>query len=94
MYRRALAIDPDDVDDLCNYVNALENKGERDEAIEMFRRALAIDPDDVNALCNFGLVLKKIGDRDEAVEIFRRALALDPNHEYIVKHLTHYISHT
>ena len=43
-YRRSLAIDPNNHDYLLELGNALDKRGEHDEAAEMFRRALAIDP--------------------------------------------------
>ena len=44
MYRRTLAVDPDDIHALYNCGLALKKKGKYEEAIEMYRRALAIDP--------------------------------------------------
>jgi len=43
-YRRVLAIDPNDRDNLRSCGDALDKRGEHDEAADMFRRALAIDP--------------------------------------------------
>jgi protein O-mannosyl-transferase len=78
-YRRALEIEPDDVDTRNNLGNVLAGRGQVDEAIVHFQKALEIEPDDAKTHNNLGIVLAGRGQADEAVVHFRKALEIEPD---------------
>jgi superkiller protein 3 len=76
-YRKALKIDPADVDSL---INLAVDTGEEDapEARNLLARALKADPGNANAHLNLGLLLKKDSDYKAAVSELREAARLNP----------------
>jgi superkiller protein 3 len=76
-YRKALKIDPADVDSL---INLAVDRGEEDapEARNLLARALKADPKNANAHLNLGLLLKKNSDYKSAASELREAARLNP----------------
>jgi tetratricopeptide (TPR) repeat protein len=78
-FKKALAVDPENV----NVHNSLGVcygvQGESDLAIDAFETAIRLDPDDVMGTFNLGLAHIKRGDREKALELLHRALELDEN---------------
>jgi tetratricopeptide (TPR) repeat protein/serine/threonine protein kinase len=74
----AVALRPDSAGAHLNLGKALEEDGQRDEAITCFRRALELDPKYVTALAHLGFTLTAKGRVDEAIACCHRALELDP----------------
>lgn len=76
-FKKALAVDPENV----NVHNSLGVcygvQGESDLAIDAFETAIRLDPTDVMATFNLGLAHIKQGDREKALELFLEALELD-----------------
>ena len=78
-YRRALEINPANVDVLSNLGNALARLNRLDDALDVLRRALASDRDYPDAHYNIAHALAAKGDAAQAMDHYRRALALRPD---------------
>jgi tetratricopeptide (TPR) repeat protein len=76
-YRKALKINPADVDSL---INLAVDTGEEDapEARSLLARALKADPRNADAHLNLGLLLKKNSEADAAISELREAVRLNP----------------
>ena len=76
-FKRALAVDPNDV----NVHNSLGVcygvQDKLDEAIGAFETAIRLDPEDVMATFNLGLAQAKQGNPEKALELFLEAHRLD-----------------
>ncbi|MCK4729149.1 MAG: DUF2225 domain-containing protein [Desulfobacterales bacterium] len=76
-FKRALAVDPQNV----NVQNSLGVcygvQGKLDLAIDAFETAIRLDPEDVMATYNLGLAHRKQGDREKALGLFLQAHSLD-----------------
>ena len=78
LYRKYIAIKPDDADALRNLGAIGLQMGEAEAAIGLLRRSLKIDNTSADAQCNLGLALKQAGHLDEAEQAYRSAIAIDP----------------
>ena len=74
---KALEIDGEDVEVLCNKGITLTDLGRYKEAISVFDKALEIDGEDVEVLCNKGITLTDLGRYKEAISVFDKALEID-----------------
>ena len=76
-FKRALAVDPQNV----NVQNSLGVcygvQGKLDLAVDAFETAIRLDPEDVMATYNLGLAHLKQGDREKALGLFVQAHSLD-----------------
>jgi tetratricopeptide (TPR) repeat protein len=81
LYRRGLALAPDDPE-LRNALGwTLFQEGKTAEAVEEYRRALEANPKDVRAHDNLALALVELGQLDEAVDHYEASLAIKPEAE-------------
>ena len=78
MIRRAIAVEPNNAEAHNDLGNALNEKGQLDEAIAAYRQAVALDPNFSEAHNNLGVVRFQ-GKLDEAIASYGRAIALSPN---------------
>ncbi|MCG8346035.1 MAG: tetratricopeptide repeat protein, partial [Chlorobiales bacterium] len=80
-YKRALEVDPDDVDVLGSYAIFLSDvRKSYDEAEKYYQRAIEADPKHAHALCAYALFLETVRKQhDEAEKYFRRAIEVDPD---------------
>jgi tetratricopeptide (TPR) repeat protein len=78
-YRRALALDPEQVDAWVNLGRLLHEGGDPAEAARLYREALARNPDDAIVHFNLALALEDLNEPDAARAHYERALALDPD---------------
>jgi tetratricopeptide (TPR) repeat protein len=85
--RRALAIDPGNLQARADAGNALFRSGRAEEAMECYRRVLELDPRSADAHNNLGLCLASLGRREEAVANYEQALALEPRHAQALDNL-------
>lgn len=80
LYRRVLAVAPDDPNAL-HYLGVLHHQTRRpDEAVDLLRRAIASSPDDPGVHNNLGNVLSEQRCFEEADAAFRAAIALAPGY--------------
>ena len=77
--RRALRLQPDDVDVLNELGAAVWRQGRSAESEAIFLRASTLQPNDFRILNNLGLALYDQGLIDEAGSCYRRALRANPN---------------
>jgi len=78
-YRRALELDPDNVNVLTDLGAILYYQGKLEEARQMLERALEIDPKHPAALFNAGLVARDQNDYEAAAVYFEKFIAANPN---------------
>lgn len=76
-FKRALAVDPQNVNVLNSLGVCYGVKGRFGQAIEAFETAIKLDPQDVMATFNLGLAHFKQGDQEEALELFLLAHRLN-----------------
>ena len=77
-YKRALALDPTDLDVLRNSATLLGYLGRLDEALALEEAIVHRDPVNVNALFNLGYYQRMAGQLDAAITSFRTVLSLSP----------------
>ena len=76
--RRALEMEPNNIQALNNLGTVLRSQGMLDQAADCYRRALSIEPDDAELHFNFGNVHRDQENASEAIGCYRRAVALRP----------------
>ena len=76
--RRAVDLDPNQVDALAFYAELLYLSGRRDEGLAVFRHAAAVDPFQLDHNTGLGFALFNLGLLDEAARQFRKVLDLEP----------------
>ena len=77
-YKRALVLDPTDLDVLRNSAVLLGNLGRPDEELALDEAVVRRDPVNVTALFNLGLHQRYAGRLDAAIASFRTVLSLAP----------------
>src|SRR5207249_2868639 len=77
-FRRALALDPADLDVLRNSVMLLAALGRLDESLALNQALVRRDPVNVNTLFNLGLFQRRAGRLDAAIASQRTVLSLAP----------------
>ena len=58
--------------------NALQDKGNLEEAIEAYKKAHSLRPDYAESYYNMGNALKDKGKLKEALDVFKKALSIEP----------------
>jgi TolB-like protein/Flp pilus assembly protein TadD len=77
-FKRALALDPSDLDVLRNSAVLLANLGRLDEALALDEAIVRRDPVNVAALYNLGMDRRDAGQFDAAITSLRTVLSLSP----------------
>jgi TolB-like protein/Tfp pilus assembly protein PilF len=77
--KRALALDPADLDVLRNSATLLADLGRLDEALTLEEALVRRDPVNVTALFNLGIIQRHAGRLDAAIASFRTVLSLAPS---------------
>jgi len=77
-YRKALEVDPDNVDARINLGRLLHVTGKLPAAEEQFRIAVRHGKPNATALFNLGVALEDLQRGDEAMEYYRAAIEVDP----------------
>ena len=80
IYRRCVAIDPNDALARLDCANAVRHQGRRDEAAELYRQAAEIDPSLAEATYELGCMALDAGDEEQARAAFEKTLVRDPQH--------------
>lgn len=80
LFKKALALNPNDAAALTNLGAALSDMGKHREALEVLRKAEAIGSSDRNLYFNLAVALMGIdgSGRDEAQSMFEKAFTLEP----------------
>jgi TolB-like protein/Tfp pilus assembly protein PilF len=78
-FKRALALDPADLDVLRNSATLLADLGRLDEALTLEEALVRRDPVNVTALFNLGIIQRHAGRLDAAIASFRTVLSLAPS---------------
>jgi tetratricopeptide (TPR) repeat protein len=76
--KRALALDPDNVDALWSQAAVLRHQRALPEAAEMFQHALKVAPDDSASRRALGAIYYLQGRIDESIDTYREVLRRDP----------------
>jgi serine/threonine-protein kinase len=76
--RKAIKLDPNSAGAHTNLGNALDEKGQVDEAIACYRKAITLDPKFAGVHYDLGLALARKKKVDEAIACYRKAIDLDP----------------
>jgi Flp pilus assembly protein TadD len=79
LFRHALAVTQDNWLAHINLGEALDAKGQTDEAIRHYEEALRLKPDHPSAHINLGAALDDKGQTDEAIRQYQEALRLKPD---------------
>src|SRR5438067_4451671 len=77
--KRALALDPVDLDGLRNGASLLESLGRLDEALAIDEAVVRRDPVNVNTFSNLGLYQRMAGRFDAAIATYHTVLSLSPS---------------
>ena len=77
-YRRAIDLEPSQVNAHVYCATLLEILGRFPEATAVGQRSLALDPMSITVSSEYGRVLFRAHKYDDAIRQFQRALALDP----------------
>jgi adenylate cyclase len=78
-FKRALALDPSDLDVLRNSAVLLASLGRLDEALTLLEAVVRRDPVNVTGLSNLGLYQRRAGRIDPAITSYRTVLSLSPS---------------
>ena len=93
MLRKALKINPNDVDARTELGRTLYNLGNNNEAEKEFREAIRINTNIARAHYWFGSLLENLQRYNEAEKEFRDALMVDPNNVYAHQSLGELLLH-
>lgn len=77
-YRRALRLNPDNVQVQNNLANLLAETGHPEEALAEYQSALRLEPDSAEAHDNLGTLYVQLGQFDAAEKQYLQAAQLDP----------------
>lgn len=80
LYRRCLALDPEDSVAAFNRANCLRDAGRLEEAEEAYLLAIRCDPGFVEARFNLAGLLRDAGRAEAARRQFEQAIAIDPDY--------------
>lgn len=78
---KAASLDPENVNYLLDWGNALHVYGRLDLAVKSHERAITLQPDYAEAYSNLGAVLYEQGDLKAALARLEQAIALNPKHD-------------
>jgi Flp pilus assembly protein TadD len=78
LFRKAIALDPDDAAAHFALATALSKGGQQQEATEQYNQACALDPDNAEWLASLAMSLAVNGDMDAAIDTWHKSLAIDP----------------
>jgi predicted O-linked N-acetylglucosamine transferase (SPINDLY family) len=79
VYRRVLAVEPEQPDALHLLGVIAHQSGRHAEAVERIEQAIAVQPSEAAFHTNLGEAYRALGAADQAVACYRRALALEPD---------------
>ncbi len=81
LYKKALDLNPNDIDARLNYADMLYREKRLHEALEEYRNAVILNPNIPEISNNLGIILKDFGEYEEALGLFFNALLKKPEQE-------------
>ncbi len=78
-YKKAISINPSNIDAHNNLGLALQGKGDLDAAIESYKKVLKIDQDFAEVYYNMGLAFEGKGDPKSAIYSYKKAIRMKPD---------------
>ncbi|MGB6727462.1 MAG: tetratricopeptide repeat protein [Terracidiphilus sp.] len=78
LFRKAIALDPEDAGAHFAMATALSKVGQVHEATEQYQKACVLDPNNAEWLASLAISLAVNGDMDAAIESWHKSLAIDP----------------
>lgn len=81
--KKAIELNPSDVNAMSAYGFTLSQLQENDEAIKYLNQALKLDPNNVNVLGQLGLLYNNMDKMAESDSLYEQALQLDPQNALI-----------
>lgn len=88
VYKKALDLEPDNVDAFIKIGLSYRHLEEYDRAIDYYDRVLDIEPDNKTAINNIGYTLECKGQIEDAIEMYKKSLEFDPNYDIPLVNLT------
>lgn len=88
-YRRAIELEPENVDAHVNLGRLLHEAGEIPAALAHYRIALVRRPGDTTAAFNLGVALADLGRLEEAVALYEQVIAADPGYADAYYNIAH-----
>jgi Flp pilus assembly protein TadD len=83
LFRKAIALDPDDPSAHFAMATALSKVGREREATEQYQQASALDPYNAEWLASLAMSLAVNGDMDAAIDTWHKSLAIDPSNAQV-----------
>lgn len=80
-YKRALNIEPDDIDVLINIGLGYRHIEEYEKAIEYYDKVLDIEPENKVAINNKGYSYECLKETEKAIELYKKSLEIDPSYD-------------
>jgi tetratricopeptide (TPR) repeat protein len=80
LFRKAMEINPNDVNAVNNLGAIYLNQNKYPQAIEVFKKAIAMNPNYVNAYSNLGHCYFQLKQYQATIDILNKSLSLDPKH--------------
>ena len=87
LFRKTLAVNPNDPASHNNLGMVLMKRGHYAEALTQYQQTLAVSPDFAPAHYNLGLAYAELGQFDEAIKQYREALKLEPDNPEVHNNL-------
>jgi len=78
LFRKAIALDPDNATYHLNLAVAYGEKGMDEDALGEYREVLRLDPDNIAAYLNMGYILNEREDTEGARQAWEKVIDLDP----------------
>jgi tetratricopeptide (TPR) repeat protein len=78
--KKAVELDPRDVNPLYNLGDALAGKGLLVEAIACYQKVITLDPRNAHAHSDLGVALARTGQADAAIACVNKAIEIDPKY--------------
>jgi tetratricopeptide (TPR) repeat protein len=78
-YRKALDLNPNDLDTLGNLGLILYRKGKYDEAVTLFDKLAGLNPSSISAKINLGAASAQAGDMKKAIEAWKSVIRAEPS---------------
>ena len=78
-FKKAIAINPNDLESYVNIGLLYSKEGNTKEAISYYEKAIAIDADFTKAHYNLGTVYAEKGKLDKAIHEFKKCISINPD---------------